>query len=126
MGMAAILFNGAEPFKQTVKYPFNRWPDVYTLHNLRLYILPYMRVLCSRCSYFTSPLKQNREKNCKENLILLSLNGNDNINLHFCFGTYVCLFVLRFYNPVNPMGSCRARSVYLTTHLLGRLSPLSG
>ena len=39
---------------------------------------------------------------------------------------YVCLFVLRFYGPVNPMGSCRARSVYLTTHLLGRLSPLSG
>ena len=25
------------------------------------------------------------------------------------------LFVLRFYGPVNPMGSCRARSVYLTT-----------
>ena len=35
------------------------------------------------------------------------------------------LFVLRFYGPVNPMGSCRARSVYLTTRLLGRLSPLS-
>ena len=32
-----------------------------------------------------------------------------------------CLFVLRFYGPVNPMGSCQARSVYLTTHLLGRL-----
>ena len=30
------------------------------------------------------------------------------------------------YGPVNPMGSCRARSVYLTTRLLGRLSPLSG
>ena len=27
----------------------------------------------------------------------------------------LCLFVLRFYGPVNPMGSCRARSVYLTT-----------
>ena len=27
---------------------------------------------------------------------------------------------------VNPMWSCRARSVYLTTRLLGRLSPLSG
>ena len=39
---------------------------------------------------------------------------------------YVGLFVLRFYGPVNPMGSCRARSVYLTTRLLGRLSPLSG
>ena len=24
------------------------------------------------------------------------------------------LFVLRFYGPVNPRGSCRARSVYLT------------
>ena len=32
---------------------------------------------------------------------------------------------LRFYGPVNHMGSCRARSVYLTTPLLGRLSPLS-
>ena len=38
----------------------------------------------------------------------------------------VCLFVLRFYGPVNPMGSCQARSVYLTTRLLGRLNPLSG
>ena len=36
------------------------------------------------------------------------------------------LFVLRFYGPVNPMESCRARSVYLTTRLLGRFSPLSG
>ena len=35
-------------------------------------------------------------------------------------------FVLRFYGPVNPMGSFRAQSVYLTTRLLGRLSPLSG
>ena len=34
--------------------------------------------------------------------------------------------VLRFYGPVNPMGSCRARSVYLATRLLGRLNPLSG
>ena len=38
----------------------------------------------------------------------------------------VNLFVMRFYGPVNPMGSCRARSVYLTTRLLGKLSPLSG
>ena len=29
-------------------------------------------------------------------------------------GMIVCLFVLRFYSPVNPVGSCRARSVYLT------------
>ena len=37
----------------------------------------------------------------------------------------ISLFVLRFHGQVNPMGSCRARSVYLTTRLLGRLSPLS-
>ena len=36
------------------------------------------------------------------------------------------LFLLRFYGPVNPMGPCRAWSVYLTTRLLGRLSSLSG
>ena len=42
------------------------------------------------------------------------------------YSVTVCLFVLRFYGPVNPMGSCRARSVYLTTRLLSRLRPLSG
>ena len=44
------------------------------------------------------------------------------------YGAYknVCLFVLSFYRPVNPTGSCPAQSVYLTTRLLGRLSPLSG
>ena len=48
---------------------------------------------------------------------------------------FVCVEVLRASQPngvmssavsFNPMGSCRARSVYLTTRLLGRLSPLSG
>ena len=38
-----------------------------------------------------------------------------------------CLFVcVEVYGPVNPMGSCQAWSGYLITHLLGRLSPLSG
>ena len=48
--------------------------------------------------------------------------------LHLVENIYLCCFVvvLRFYGPVNPMGSCRARSVYLTTRLLGRLSPPSG
>ena len=35
------------------------------------------------------------------------------------------LFVLRFYGPVHPMGSCRAWSVYLTTLSLSRLRPSS-
>ena len=38
------------------------------------------------------------------------------------FALFVCVEVLR---PNQPNGSCRARSVYLTTRLLGRLSPLS-
>ena len=43
-----------------------------------------------------------------------------------CICMYGLMFLLRFYGPVNPVGSCRAWSVYLTTCLLGRLSPLSG
>ena len=31
------------------------------------------------------------------------------------FLTFACLFVVRFYGPINPMGSCRVQSVYLTT-----------
>ena len=43
------------------------------------------------------------------------------------FEAHQVLFVrAEVLRPVNPMGSCRAWSVYLTTCLLGRLSPLSG
>ena len=42
------------------------------------------------------------------------------------YASVVCLFELRFYGPVNPMGSCQMWSVYLTSFLLDRLSPLSG
>ena len=35
--------------------------------------------------------------------------------------SFICL---RFYSPVSPMGSCRVRSVHLTTLLLVRLSHL--
>ena len=47
------------------------------------------------------------------------------------FFSAVSLFVLRFYGPVNPMGSYRAwvmsSAVSSPNHtLLGRLSPLSG
>ena len=38
-----------------------------------------------------------------------------------CYLLFVCVEVLR---PSQPIGSCRARSVYLATRLLGRLSPL--
>ena len=35
------------------------------------------------------------------------------------------LFVLRFYSSSNQIGPCQAQSDYLTTLLLGRLSPLT-
>ena len=44
---------------------------------------------------------------------------------HYFF-SIVDLFVLRFYSPVNLMGSCIEQLVYLTTRLLGKLSPLNG
>ena len=40
--------------------------------------------------------------------------------------TQGCLFVSRFYGPVNPMGSCQVQPVCLTKLLLDRLSSLSG
>ena len=44
----------------------------------------------------------------------------------FSCSNQVLLFVLGFYCPVNPLGSCRAWSIYLTTLLLDGLCPLSG
>ena len=61
--------------------------------------------ICTKCQTLFG--KENEKKKKKKTNLKMSL------------------FVLRFYGPVNPMGSCRARSVYLTTRLLGRLSPLS-
>ena len=61
------------------------------------------------------------------NIMCVMIVGLDFQNLNEISSAFLeCLFVLRFYGPVNPVGSCRARSVYLTTRLLGRLSPLSG
>ena len=35
----------------------------------------------------------------------------------------ICLFVLKFYSPVNLLEPCRVWSVYLTTLLLAGLVP---
>ena len=65
----------------------------------------------------------DKERQCV--LLLFHTTFNTLWVLLILFAKDACLFVLRFYGPVNPMGSCRAWSVYLTTRLLGRLS-LSG
>ena len=58
------------------------------------------------------------------NIIWVSSSQTMPSNIHIMFRfRFVCVEI---FGPVNPMGSCLARSVYLTTHLLGRLGPLSG
>ena len=47
-------------------------------------------------------------------VFLKNIGVSDTIILQYLISGY--LFVLRFYGPVNPTESCRARSVYLTTH----------
>ena len=54
-----------------------------------------------------------------------SLKGLCSMTLAFPGYLLISLFVLRFYDPVNPVGSCWAWSVYLNTLLLGRHSPLT-
>ena len=56
---------------------------------------------------------------------MFSWTNEKNIYLDMPIVWHFCLFVLWFYGPVNPMGSYRVWSVYLTTLLLGRFSPLS-
>ena len=41
------------------------------------------------------------------------------------YGKYCIVFVLRFYSPVTPIGSCKVWSVYLTKLFLGMLSPIT-
>ena len=56
--------------------------------------------------------------------IFLTFFGENNeiiINLSSAyFRLFVLRFVLRFYGPVKPVGSCRTRSIYLTTRLRTR------
>ena len=42
-----------------------------------------------------------------------------NVSIMFVLMKNLFACVWRFYGPVNPIGSCRAQPVYLTTHLLG-------
>ena len=59
----------------------------------------------------------------KDKTLITQRRKSDWNNCKSFIGTFHELFVLRFYSPVNLMGSCQAQS-NLTTLLLGRLSPL--
>ena len=76
------------------------------------------------CHYVTDELKMSRLYRKNDHKWSFFYIINTFLFVYNTFSVQLCLFVLRFYSPVNPMGSCRARSVYLTTRLLGRLSPL--
>ena len=64
-------------------------------------------------------------------VVKLSIYLNRRVFVMCCCPAHILisasLFVcVEFNGQVNPMGSCRARSVNLTTRVLGRLSSLSG
>ena len=69
------------------RYLFPCSPEIFQ-HFPLLARASWSTVLNTEKNCMSSPLKQNREKNCRENLIFSSLNGNDNINLHFCLEIY--------------------------------------
>ena len=74
--------------------------------------LPARQTIHMKCQTFLSP--KNKKGKYFKMLPVAVVTGL----------TEFLLFVLRFYGPVNPMGSCWARSVYLTTRLLGSLRQL--
>ena len=120
-------------------YLLDHWANLYLFANrislnhrlasvsyVALYVydadsIKYMKIPRNNHNHETQPTEEPIEGQIKENINSpYGINGT-NTELQ-----QIILFVLRFYGPVNPMGSSRARSVYLTTLLLGRLSPLSG
>ena len=83
-------------------------------------------------SMFLSRNKKNNEYPCKPQFYFTSVGFKGVKIIQFIQSRIMyhciteCLFVLWFYDPVNPIGSCRVRSVCLTTLLLDRLSPPRG
>ena len=110
---------------------FNHYTIIYThiknIYNWWLYTTQDV------ISNYFSPISINRTKLNSNSHNLLKIIEMKFINVKvsilrakWYLFFFFFFFVLRFYGPDNPMESCRAWSVYLTTRLLGRLSPLSG
>ena len=57
---------------------------------------------------------------CAFDCLEVITGNNVSINNLFIYSKIVCLFVLRFYGSVNPMGSCRARSICLANTFTGQ------
>ena len=54
-------------------------------------------------------------------IFFLTFSRTQDLTFHAnCLQSSICLFMLRFYSPVNPLGLCRAQTVYLTTLYSGQ------
>ena len=129
---------GTKSFFFCVVYSLSDWIKISADDNLKYFSyfsqetgfdisckLSLMETICIKCQIlFSGKNKKNFINLSSAELAqrVVKVKAPDGRDIKIAY----CLFVLRFYGPVNPMGSCRARSVYLTTRLLGRLSPLSG
>ena len=69
-----------------------------------------------------SPVERRIQLSHQGRLALASAQSDQRLP---CLITESLKTELRFYNPVNPLGSCRAWSLYLTALLLDRPSPLT-
>ena len=118
-------WNGKKKLLYIFVYSYKKWVSMTTylsselLHELQ----PLCGTIASRTRFETksSNTKSRREEAEAHKHTCSKVKRTPEV-----LEQYNCLFVLRFYGPVIPVGSCRARSVYLTTRLLDRLSPLSG
>ena len=79
----------------------------------------------ANCSYFVQKTKQNKtnKKKKKKKKKKKQRAGYQHCTACRPFGLFVCVEVIR---PSQPNGGMSSAVSYLTTRLLGRLSPLSG
>ena len=94
------------------------------------FVFIYLDLMCNH-PFWTLPVVISQQC-CIDNQNIYNTNNhmclwcvhNDMLNslVKHSFVLLVCLFVLRFYDQVNPMGSCQAPSIYLIICLLGGLS----
>ena len=108
---------------KTVHSPPSRWGDIIRIFCCSCDSVPNFRRHLSSAFFYFNKLSFGKTFICKVERLSNSVDPDEMAHWAIPSGS---LFVLRFYGPVNPMGSCQAQSVYLTTSLLGRLSPLSG
>ena len=112
-----VLFN-RNMLKSTTGFSHAPLKTVFTLHRINTMWSP-VSVACHNCFEFYL---------FERNFIRWFLPRERSGSTCICIisSSWILLSLTRFYDPLNPLGSCWAWSVNLFTLFLDRLSPLSG